>query len=307
MTSDVDRRILSDTDIEHFRTQGYLGPFTVYDPDEMDRRWHSIRLSLLDRTYAAYPSDASSGLTNIANYDRHLDVDELSEHVMHPEIVGRIKELIGPDLMCWRTEFFPKRMGDPGTAWHQSDTFANPDGTPQILWPDDAETQFGKGTITVWTAFTDATLINGCLRIIPGSHLQMNYDEAKGFGAYDPDKKDFFGYDYRDLQIDPSWAPDEASAIPLVMRKGECVIFWEALLHSSLPHTGTARDHRMGYAIRVVPGNVRVYPGNPEYIEQFGGRVPLEKFGTVVMAGQSRCPENRIATHSLRGYEFTPL
>ena len=79
---------------------------------------------------------------------------------------------------------FPKYPGDEGTDWHQADTFAHASGEPQIVWPGDS--RFG-GAITAWTAFTDATEENGCLRFIPGTHEEMFYDESKKM-AYDSSK-----------------------------------------------------------------------------------------------------------------------
>jgi non-heme Fe2+,alpha-ketoglutarate-dependent halogenase len=76
------------------------------------------------------------------------------------------------------------RSGDEGTDWHQADTFPNASGSPQIVWPDDAE--FG-GTITVWCSFTDASIDMGCLQFIPGTHQTMFYDETKRM-HYDPNK-----------------------------------------------------------------------------------------------------------------------
>lgn len=316
MSAHVENRYFTDAELEHLRTQGFIGPITVYEPDEMDRRWKQIRAELLDRTHACYPEDVASGLTNIANYDRHLDVDLLSEHIVHPEIAQRATELIGPDIICWRTEFFPKYKGDPGTGWHQADDFSNTSGVPQLAWPDDDRSGYPQSTLTIWTAFTDATVTNGCLKVIPGSHLTKYYDESKEMryhadlisddGKVSGAKNDFFGYDYRDLQIDPDWSPPEEEAVPLEMERGQCVIFWEALLHSSLPHTGKARDYRMGFATRLVPSFVRVYPGDPDVLEQFGGRVPLDKFGNVLVAGRNLNPDNKMTTHSLRGFEFKP-
>jgi non-haem Fe2+, alpha-ketoglutarate-dependent halogenase len=205
---------LGDEELDSFHKQGFIGPVDVYEPDEMDRIWKTVRRQLIDRSAAVYPLDAEAGATNIANYDRHLDIDLLADHICNPRIVDRVASILGPDVLCWRTEFFPKYPGDEGTDWHQADTFANASGRPQILWPGETETQFGKGTITVWTAFTDSTKKNGCLQLIPGSHHKMNYDETKGM-RFDPDKinsvtkdgltRGFFGYDYRDLQIDPDW------------------------------------------------------------------------------------------------------
>jgi non-haem Fe2+, alpha-ketoglutarate-dependent halogenase len=98
--------------------------------------------------------------------------------------------------------------------------FANASGTPQILWQEAAD--FG-GTITVWTAFTEANEDTACLQFIPGTHQTMFYDEAKRM-HYDPSRinqeekegirRGFFGYDYRQLQIDPHWKPDDRKPYP---------------------------------------------------------------------------------------------
>src|SRR6267154_552443 len=106
-----------------FHARGYAGPFTLYQPEEMKATWKRERLRLLDRSKAAYPdANAISGATNISNYDRHLDSDFLADHICRSEIVDRVSSVLGPDLFCWRTEFFPKHPGDEGTDWHQADT-----------------------------------------------------------------------------------------------------------------------------------------------------------------------------------------
>jgi len=117
----------------------------------------ALRPKLLNTKKAIYGDGRTmSGSTNLSNYDRHLDIDFLAEHITRPEIVDRVSSILGPDTLCWRSEFFPKYPGDEGTDWHQADNFSNVAGSkhPQIVWPQDAE--FG-GTITVWTAFTEAS------------------------------------------------------------------------------------------------------------------------------------------------------
>jgi non-haem Fe2+, alpha-ketoglutarate-dependent halogenase len=304
---------LSSEELALFNKQGFIGPFTLYSPDEMKARWRTTRLQLLDRSQAVYQDDlAVSGATNISNYDRHLDNDFLAEHIGRPEIVDRVASILGPDVVCWRTEFFPKHPGDEGTDWHQADTFANASGKPQILWPGESQEKFGAGTITVWSAFTPATVDNGCLQFIPGSHGKMNYDETKRM-AYDPEQintvdkdgvpRGFFGYDYRSLQIDPDWKPDENAAVSQVMQPGQFIVFWSTLMHASHPHLGKTDEMRMGFASRYVPADVRVYPDS-DAIEEYGGRISLENYGSVVVRGENRCPENRIATQTTRGKKF---
>jgi non-heme Fe2+,alpha-ketoglutarate-dependent halogenase len=311
MSSTTSGFALSQQELAAFHQQGFTGPFTVYEPEAMTIQWKRERLRLMDRSKAIYQDEAArSGNTNISNYDRHLDSEFLADHICRPEIVDRVTSVLGPNVLCWRSEFFPKYPGDEGTDWHQADTFANASGTPQILWPGDVR-EFG-GTITVWTAFTPATEETACLQFIPGTHRTMFYDETRRM-HYDPARinaaekdgvrRGFFGYDYRELQIDPNWKPDESKAISMVMRPGQAVMFWSTLMHASQPHQGKTNTPRIGFAGRYVPTCVQAYPGTDE-IEEYGGRVSLARYGAVLVAGRDEYAHNRIATHTTTGKRF---
>lgn len=302
---------LGKQELDRFHQLGYYGPFTIYEADEMRALWKRERLRLLDRSNAVYQDGAArSGNTNISNYDRHLDSEFLADHICRPEIVDRVRSVLGPDVLCWRTEFFPKYPGDEGTDWHQADTFANASGAPQILWPDEAR-DFG-GTITVWTAFTEASEDTGCLQFIPGTHTTMYYDETKRM-HYDParinkvekdgTRRGFFGYDYRELQIDPDWKPDESRAVSMVMQPGQAIMFWSTLMHASLPHNGKTGEMRLGFAARYVPTCVRIYP-DTDAIEEYGGRVSLQRYGAVLVSGRDEYRHNRLVTATTRGHAF---
>jgi len=302
---------LSDEELAAFHQRGYAGPFTLYEPQEMKELWHRTRIQLMDRSAAAYQDvDAVSGSTNIANYDRHLDNPFLADHICRREIVDRVSSILGPDVLCWRTEFFPKYPGDEGTDWHQADTFANASGTPQIVWPREHK-EFG-GTITVWCAFTEANMETACLQFIPGTHRTMFYDETKRM-HYDPERinheekggmrRGFFGYDYRQLQKDPDWKPDESQAVPMIMQAGQFIVFWSTMMHASYPHLGHTKQMRMGFASRYVPTEVHVYP-DTEFVEEYGGKISLERYGAVLVSGENRFDYNRIATHTTTGKRF---
>ncbi|WP_405469143.1 chlorinating enzyme [Streptomyces canus] len=303
---------LTAEEIEQFHRSGFIGPFDLYEPEEMEKNLRALRPKLLNTKKAIYSQDkAVSGVTNLANYDRHLDVDFLAEHISKPEIVHRVASLLGPDVLCWRSEFFPKYPGDEGTDWHQADNFSNVAGSkhPQIVWPEDAE--FG-GTITVWSAFTEASIENGCLQFIPGSHKTMNYDESKTM-TYDADsinkkekggvRRGFFGYDYRQLQKDPHWSPDESKAESQVMRQGQFIIFWSTLMHASHPHSGLNDQMRLGFAGRYLPTSVKVYP-HSDALEEFGGAASLDRFGNVLVSGKDEFQHNRFVETTVNGYRF---
>src|SRR6185437_5910228 len=292
-------------EMRRFRENGFAGPFDLYDTDAMKRDYRDIRSQLFDRQHAIYELDHASRL---AGYDRHMDVEFFSAHVCRREVVERVQDILGPDVVCWRSEMFPKYPGDEGTDWHQADTFAHASGAPQIVWP--TAQGFG-GSVTVWTAITDATEENGCLRFIPGTHEEMFYDESKEM-KYSPElenklekdgiKRGFFGYDYRNLQKDPNFVPDESKAVSMQMRAGQFVIFWSTLMHSSWPNSTTDRP-RIGVTARYVPTTVKVYP-DTDVIEAYGSRLSLDKYGVVLVSGEDRLKLNKVATTSTRGFEF---
>ena len=115
-------------------------------------------------------------------------------------------------------------------------------------------------------------------------------------------KSGFFGYDYRNLQKDPSWVPDDSSAVSMEMEAGQFVIFWSTLMHASFPNNSTNKT-RLGFTARYVPTSVKVYPETEE-IEEYGSILSLDKYGTVLVSGEDREAHNRRVMENRRGFRF---
>ena len=49
---------LSEEELANFHKNGYIGPITIYSPEEMAEIWSTVRRQLPDRSNAAYPSDS---------------------------------------------------------------------------------------------------------------------------------------------------------------------------------------------------------------------------------------------------------
>ncbi len=286
-------------DKRDFETNGFIGPFKLWEPEEMTQWWREQRRILLDPE-----SRKNAVFDNPVNYDRHLDIDGLSRLIFEEEIVRRFQALIGDDLLCWRTEFFPKNPGDPGTGWHQVERYAIGEAQRGMLEPT-LKSETAPMELTAWVAFTPAKRENGCMRLLPGSHREWRYDEMRPI-RWDGSRPEntFFGYDYDELKLDPNWSPPDDEVAHMEMEPGEFIIFTARCIHGSNPNT--SRRQRMGFAIRVVPTHVKVYDAMTSFNE-FGHDFDLGRHGCVLLAGEDRYGHNRFAAANASGLSFTPL
>lgn len=137
--------------------------------------------------------------------------------LFHPPLTGALGAVIGPDVKCMQSMLFLKGPGKPGQPWHQDETF--------IPTHD-------RSLTGVWIALDDATIENGCLWVLPGSHAS---------GALYPTRPlDDPRFDGSPVAVFPD---DETRALPLPLSTGGVVLFHGHLLHQSLPNT-TASTYR---------------------------------------------------------------
>ena len=95
-------------------------------------------------------------------------VDLLDGLIRHPRILDAVEAVIGPNILCWSTDFFIKEPHDPGfVSWHQDSTYWG-------LEPPEV--------ITAWLGLTDSTPENGCVRVVAGSHLWGQVGHHDTFG-----------------------------------------------------------------------------------------------------------------------------
>jgi ectoine hydroxylase-related dioxygenase (phytanoyl-CoA dioxygenase family) len=131
----------------------------------------------------------------------------------HRDVVSVLTTLIGPNVKMMQSMLFIKSEGRPGQAWHQ----------------DEAHIPTRDRSLTaVWIALDDATVENGCLWVIPGSHRA---------GVLFPTRtQEDRRFDCTDEAYDFGYA--ETDAVPVEVPAGAAVVFNGYLLHRSLPNTG---------------------------------------------------------------------
>ncbi|WP_437656152.1 chlorinating enzyme [Sorangium sp. So ce1182] len=278
----------AEQDKAFFDENGYIGPFTIHEPEVVNAMWKKLRMQLLDKKKAIYGA-------NKMNYDRHLDIKILSDIVSHPDIVRRVQSILGPNILCWRTEWFPKYPGDEATTWHQAESFVAFEGESKLVPTQPHE---GSWELTVWFAFTDAKRDTACLKVIPRTHRTWFFDERRNV-PYDPSMPmkgmgaGFYGYDFEKLKIDPAWKPDESQAIHFEMQAGQVLMFTSRCLHGSEPNISKDQT-RMGFAIRYVPTDVKVYSKHNGQYVHFGEVFPLDRYAAMLVAGEDKFAHNKI-------------
>jgi len=174
------------------------------------------------RNYAPPPPDASEAdilSRYLCIHFPHKLSEIMYNYLAHPAIVDVLTKVIGPDVKCMQSMLFIKSSGKPGQAWHQDEDF--------IPTRD-------RSLIGAWIALDDATVENGCLWIIPGSHKhgvlwpQQIQDDPR-FDC----TSESWGFPYKD-----------EDAIPVEVKAGSIVFFNGYTLHRSLPNNASSGYRR---------------------------------------------------------------
>jgi ectoine hydroxylase-related dioxygenase (phytanoyl-CoA dioxygenase family) len=177
--------------------------------------------------------EAKSGAPLQGNWRHktHLLFTWADELAHHPAILDAVEDVIGPDILCWTTNFFIKEAKSPGfVSWHQDATYWG-------LEPDDV--------VTAWVALTKSDLASGCMKVIPGTQKASQIPHVDTF------HKDNLLSRGQEIAV----AVDEGQAVDIVLQPGEISLHHIKLVHGSAPNLSD--DRRIGFALRYIPTHVR--------------------------------------------------
>lgn len=202
--------------VEFFSEEGYLvveGVFSTAEVAGFQRACDTILAqaqgltSSTDRLKMKVFEDSAKLVQQVG--DPHEMSGVWLDLVKDGRLLDMVEALLGPNLLVYYSQLMMKAPRQGFTApWHQDFAFF-PHSRAEIL------------ACTV--AIDDATLENGCIRVIPGSHqlgLINHYDKQGVFTGIVQDHHNF----------------DERTAVALPAKAGS-VIFWHSLtLHASHPN-----------------------------------------------------------------------
>ncbi len=137
------------------------------------------------------------------------------------DILDRLEDLIGPDIDCFQSQFIFKHPGVVGQPWHQDSYYFRFDRQPQV---------------GVWVALSPATLDNGCLWVLPGSHM------PGAIFNHVPDRRIEALRGYLEI-VDR----DTSAETPALMETGDVLFFHSYLMHRSTDNVAGFRRSAMVY------------------------------------------------------------
>lgn len=163
---------------------------------------------------AVHPEDFVSKVFNCHAEGGALEV------ARNPKIVSCVADILGPDLDCFQSQFILKNPGVIGQPWHQDSYYFQFDRQPQV---------------GVWVALSRATLENGCLWVLPGSHDNDILQHV-------PDRRPSANRGYLEIVSE-----DDSARIPSLMEPGDVLFFHSYLLHMSTDNVADERRTALVY------------------------------------------------------------
>jgi Phytanoyl-CoA dioxygenase (PhyH) len=214
-------KVLTDTQVNHFRSQGWLAPLRAVD---------AAQAADCAARIGAYEATMGESANRSLKIKGHLAMPWLVELGRNTAILDVLEDLIGPDIMLFGASIFSKGGKDRAyVSWHQDSAYFGLDPHEEI---------------TAWVAFTQTSVGNGALQVLAGSHLGPDLVHEE---TYAPDNMLARG---QALKID-----DESRAVTIELKPGEFSLHHERTAHGSKPNRSAAP--RIGFAFFYIPTHVR--------------------------------------------------
>lgn len=216
------------TDFEQYAELGYCWPFRALGAAEADgacQRFMQYWNGHIDRFSGRLPRDRIA-----LAIDTHLALPWVCELALNPRVLDAVERVLGPNVLVWNTHWFPKFPGDKTyVSWHQDATYWG-------LTP--------PKVTTAWIALTASTVENGCLQVLPGSHLGELMPQRE---TYAPDNMLSRG---QEIAVEL----DESKAVSLALQPGEFSLHHIGIAHGSGPNR--SETPRIGMAVRYIAPEV---------------------------------------------------
>lgn len=248
---------LSPEQVKQYETDGYFTPISVFTNDEIRKIDDEFQRLLRLLPEGRKPGDISQW---------HENDSFLYDICAEPRLLDHVESLVGPNFYLWGSHFFAKPPFDPTpVAWHQD----------AYYWPLEP-----REAVTVWLAFSDSEVANGCMRVIPRSH-------RSGILKHQRTQSEQANALWLELEGGQFNLSDAAN---IELKAGQASLHDDHIVHGS--EGNSSARWRVGLAIRYSPNHVKCD------LEHW------PRFLTFPMRGDNRLNENPIGSRPTRDLNY---
>lgn len=236
--------------LEAFDKNGFIKGDIVLSDEEVERlreelelvmNGQSVKKPVLNRNLLDGSSEYGMSISNKETVVQIVNIwmasDLFLKHACNQTLCEEVAQLCGTDtLRIWhdQIQYKPPITGGP-TAWHQDHP------SWPIIQPADL--------VSAWVALDDATIENGCMWMVPGSHKWGNHQKHLKSNA------EFMPY-HKHPELLPEGA--QVQAVPFEIKKGQ-VGYHHCLTWHGSPCNRSERKRR-AIAVHYMPGHTRYEP-----------------------------------------------
>ncbi len=217
---------LSADEVAHYHAEGWLIPRWRLPAARTEAMREALD-ELLRRNPGVRPEKLVSAHIDGDNGEGVRGVADFLALAKDPEIVELVSGVIGDNVILWGCHVFCKPAAEGyETPWHQDGHY----------WPIRP-----LANCTVWLALEPSTRANGCLRVIPRSHIGQRLHPH-------------LHEDRTDLTLNQRMAEgafDEADAVDLELQPGQMSLHDVYMVHGADANRSAQR--RTGVALRYMP------------------------------------------------------
>lgn len=200
-------RTLSEEELAVYERDGLLTGFDLFAPEDAPLLHAALVREVLSVPSSAecHPGSGPRGTDG----DRYIDRRLIYELCTLPQILNPVRQILGDDVVLFRSQLFYKPAHGLEIPWHQESYFWRTRGD----W------------VTLWLAIDEARPDNGAMRVAPGSHRETREHLPVADGR-----------NYWPSFTKMAHPRDSDRIVECPMRAGQFMLFGD-LMHSSLPNT----------------------------------------------------------------------
>ena len=203
-------------EIAFYRQEGYLLP----DRPLFSSAKFSRLQNIFEETLANKPAGLSADMLDTP----HFSDERLFDFLLDEDVLDIVECILGADFGFWSSHFICKEAGiGRATPWHEDSAYWN------------GRFDNFEGIVTIWLAIDPSKKENGCMKVIPGSHLENDsqYVEVD-------DVVNTFSNEVANV--------DESKAVYFELAQNKYSLHDSRIIHEADPNRSQLR--RCGYTMR---------------------------------------------------------